>query len=451
MYYPNTQNKGSVMVIVMLLTAVIAGLAVAYIATTTAQQQQLTSSIDAQTLYQTALSGLDIANAYLLSKYTASTVGWDTELVNSDTLSGNYEPGADSISLGTPITYVGTFKWCRNLNYHGSTFWAKLENNNDGGGVLDDRDGVLRLRVEAWSGGNAPDSRSQEVVLTALVSYRTEPYEPTSALVIGGSLMVFGNATIGGTNGSIQSNGSVTIQGSATVAGDVTAIGSITAPPGSIGGETNSGPEYRTNIPSINPPEYSYLATHIFKTNGLVYDQNDNLLATPTGWSYNAAQQKWSKTGNITNNGVYYFQGSDVDFGGSAGSSTSPMTITIIATGYIDVTGSPSLEPSPDGGGIALMAGKDLRIRGASGNLYGVGLYAAHEQVSLRGTPSIQGVLLAQDAEDVCSLVSTTSDYDVQIGGMSNITYNGALTTILRDGFPFIRVMGFKKTIKPKE
>jgi len=433
---------------------------VAYLAITTGQQRQVQSSIEDMEYNQAVASGFEISKAFLLAKYTASTIGWDNELTSSMANYSTYTPAASSIIPPVPYTpnYQTWFKWCRNIDYHGgypppvgsgNTYFCRIENNNDSGGPANDMDSILKLTIEAWGLDNNPQKRSQEIVLEAMVTYKTDPYKPTSAVVVGGSLKISGNASINGTNGSVQANGPVTLTGSATVAGDVTSTGSISAPAGSIGGSSNPNSE-ETNIPPINPSDYLYLATHIFKTNGLVYDAGDNFITTPAGWSYNAGQQKWSKTGTVKNNGIFFFNGSDVDIGGSAGSAADPWAVTILATGYIDVTGSPSLKPDPNGGGIALMAGTDLRMRGAGGNLYDVGLYAAHEQISLKGTPTIKGVVLAEDYTDSCSLVSSTSQVDVDISGNAEITYNGDLTTVLIDGKPYIKALGLKKRIKAK-
>jgi hypothetical protein len=448
------------MLVVLFIIAIIAGLGVAYLNVSIGQQKQSQASIEDMEYNQAVASGFEIAKAFLLSKYTASTAGWDNELASSIANYSTYTPAASSIIPPAPYTpnYQTWFKWCRNINYHGgypppvgggNTYFCRIENNNDGGGPANDVDSVLKLTIEAWGIDNNPQKRSQEIVLEAMVTYKTDPYKPTSAVVVGGSLKITGNASINGANGSIQSNGPVTLTANATVSGDVTSTGSISAPAGSIGGSSNPNSE-EANIPPINPSDYLYLATHIFKTDGKVYDSGNNEIAVPTGWDYNAGQQKWSKTGVVENSGVFFFDGSDVDIGGSAGSAADPWAITILAIGYIDVSGSPSLKPDPNGGGIGLMAGTDLRMRGAGGNLYDVGLYAAHEQVSLFGTPVVNGVVLAEDAADICSLISTTSQVDVDISGSTEITYNGDLTTVLIDGHPYIRVLGLKKSIKAK-
>ena len=456
----NINRTGSAILAILFIIAIIAGLGIAYLAITTGQQRQVQSSIEDMEYNQAVASGFEVSKAFLLAKYTASTTGWDNELTSSIANYSTYTPAASSIIPPSPSYtpgYQSWFKWCRNIDYHGNTYFVRVENNNDGGGPANDADNILKLTIEAWGIDNNPQKRSQEIVLEAMVTYRTDPYRPTSAVVVGGSLQISGNAAINGANGSVQANGPVTLTGSATVAGDVTSTGSISAPGGSIGGSSNPNSE-ETEIPPISPAAYSYLATHIFKTDGKVYNNLGVQIATPAGWSYSAgtpvsstALGVWTKTGNDTStDGVFFFENSAVNISGSPGSAASPWPVTIIATGYIDVSGTPSLKPNPSGGGIALMSGEDLKMRGAGGNLYDVGLYAAHEQISLKGTPTIKGTVLAEDYTDNCSLISSTSEVDVDISGNTEITYNGDLTTVLIDGKPYIKALGLKKRIKAK-
>jgi len=453
------RKTGSAILAILFIIAIIAGLGIAYLTVTTGQQKQSQASIEDMEYNQAVASGFEVSKAFLLAKYTASTIGWDNELSSSIANYSTYTPQAASILPPSPYTpnYQSWFKWCRNIDYNNNTYFVRLENNNDGGGVANDTDSILKVTAEGWGKGNDPQQRSQQIILEAIVTYRTDPYRPTSAVVVGGSLQISGNAAINGTNGSVQANGPVTLTGSATVAGDVTSTGSISAPGGSIGGSSNPNSE-ETEIPSISPTAYSYLATHIFKTDGNVYNNLGVQIAVPTGWSYSvgtpvssAALGVWTKTDNDTaTTGVFFFENSAVNISGSPGSAASPWEVTMIATGYIDVSGTPSLKPNPSGGGIALLSGEDLKMRGGAGNLYDVGLYAAHEQISLKGTPTIKGTVLAEDYEDNCSLVSSTSEVDVDISGNTEITYNGDLTTVLIDGKPYIKVLGLKKRIKAK-
>ncbi|MFH1231199.1 MAG: hypothetical protein V1709_06845, partial [Planctomycetota bacterium] len=150
----NRKEKGAVMVLVMLITVIIAGLGIAYISTSGAQQKQLTSSIDDQSYQQTALSGFEASCAYLLQSYT-TTGCWSTLLAASNAASGTYVGAvvSDSSLPITPTSLPTSLQWCRNINYYGNTFWAKLENNNDtalGGSALVDADNIVKITVEGW-------------------------------------------------------------------------------------------------------------------------------------------------------------------------------------------------------------------------------------------------------------------------------------------------------------
>lgn len=443
----NRNENGAIMVLVMLITVVIAGLGIAFVLTSGAQQQQLTSSVDDQSYQQTALSGFEASSAYLLQSYT-TTGCWSSQLSVSNTASGTYVASATSLNI-TPTSLSTSIQWCRNINYYGNTFWVKLENNDDtalGGSALVDKDNIVKITVEGWGGGNDPLQRSQTQVVEGLIQYKEANYIASGALVVGGSLNVYGHASITGAEGDIQANGPVTVSGSANISGDVTSTGAVNNT-GTVGGTiTPYAPA--TYIPPINPATYKYLGTHIFKTDGKVYDQFNNLLATPTGWSYAAATQLWSRSGTgITDSGVFYFESGNVKITSSPGSIATPWPVSVLAEGYIEMSGSPCISPHPSGGNIACMSGKDLKMRGSTSSAL-VGLFAAHEQVSLVGTPTVNGCVIAEDKEDTCSLVTSSSTVDVDIGGNANINYDGGLTTALTDGYRYLGIRTIKRYIK---
>jgi len=451
----NKNEKGSVLVLVLLITAIIAGLGTAYVLTASTQQKQVDSSIDNQSYDQAALSGFDMARAYLLVKNTPDTVGWDTELALCNALSTSYYavsstfPSAPSTTV--PLaSYTTSFQWCRNIDYHGNTFFAKVENNTDGGSAVNDTDNIVKVTVEGWGNGNDPLlQRSQTTVVEGLVQFVEASFIPTGALVVGGSLKVYGSASISGSQGNIQANGPVTISGSANIVGNVTSSGVVNNT-GTVAGTItqNASP---TPIPPIDPAAYKYLATKIFKTDGKVYTPGGALTATPTGWSYSGGL--WSRGGNgTTDTGVFYFEGgsnANVKITSSPGSNASPWYVTILAEGYINMAGSPCMAPAPGGGNIACMTRMDLQMRGTASTSL-IGLFASHEQVSMVGNPHVVGCVLAEDQCDNCSLVSSSSTIDVQIGGNADIHYDGGLTTALTDGFRYVGIHTFKKSIKKR-
>ncbi|MDI6788892.1 MAG: hypothetical protein QME51_11015, partial [Planctomycetota bacterium] len=317
----------------------------------------------------------------------------------------------------------------------------------------DDTDGVVKLTVYGWGGGNAPTARSQEIMLEGMVCYRIEPYEPTAGVVIGGSLKISGNPTISGTNGTIQANGDVNFTGNPQISGDVYTTGTFTGNDSGVGGDVFQGAP-QVSIPPINPADHIGLADYVLQANGQIKRVSDSQLFSPPyrGWGYSSGN--WVYSGNVAYDGVYYAQFADpnnkgVTISGNPGSKATPWHVSIISEGSIKVSGNPTMEPAPTGQNIGLLAGKDLEISGNPSNPY-TGLYAAHEQIKLSGNPAITGVVLAEDAEDVCNQVSTGSQFDITISGNVNIVYDGKMTTPLQDGYPYIKILGFKKRVKAK-
>lgn len=439
------KKNGSVLVLAMIIIALLAGFGLAYLAMTGTQQKLVGSSTEQAEYLATAQAGFDAAKAFLFGQFqTGGNPAWDAQLVNSVNNSSSYVETAPGINV-TPSTITGTFQWWRNIAYQGNTYVAEILNDNDGGGATDDANNRLVLRV--WAFGSPTDitERSEEIMLESLIKYKPPYYEPTSAVVVGGSLRVFGSAQIAGTDGNIQANGNVDIGGSATVAQDVFATGVVTGNLDNIGGDPYPG-STPIEIPSINPAQYAGLAEYVLQADGNVLNKFDTNTYTPPyrGWEYSGGIWKYN-SGSIYNGTYYAETGTDVKITGSPGTIAIPWQVTIISEGYIDVSGSPTIIPNSNN--VSLLAGKDLQMSGSASNPY-TGLYAAHEQLKLTGTPKINGVVLAEDKEDICTLVSTGSEFDISITGNAEITYNGDMTTFLEDGYPYIRSLARKKKVK---
>jgi len=452
------------MVMVMIITAMIAGLAIAYVATTTEQQQMVSGSIDNASYEQAALSGFEMARAVLLANYTASTVGWDTQLTASNANSATYYannpsfPSATSINAGVTKSL---FQWCRNINYYGNTYFAKIEDNDDGdGNATNDADGVVKLTVEAWGGGNNPVSRTQQILLEGMVSYRKETYTPTTAVVTGGALKMWGASTIEGTLGVIYATGSVDVSGCSktpAVSQGIYTSGTINSTAGQIGGAgANPGVE-APEVPSVDPSQHFDSAGFDLRVNGQVYSKTGattwvlrgmaNNTTAVAGWKYKIATKTWSNSGE-PESGTIYVRDGNIDLDGNVGGADKAWVGTLLVmgtppdAGNISVAGTGNAIMTPHSGGIAVMAYGN--VSGAGNLTVNNGLVAAREQIVIGGNLQVVGSLIAE------SYTLGAFGLAVQEFGSAKITYNGGLTTTLTDGDPYIKILGFKKRIKAR-
>ncbi|MFH1226506.1 MAG: hypothetical protein V1701_01215 [Planctomycetota bacterium] len=447
------KERGMVLVIAMLMIAVIAGFGIAYIATSTAQSKMVYSSVDESVYLETAQAGFDMSRVFLMGQFlTSGNPAWDAQLLTCSLLAYNEFTAPIDV---TPATITTTFQWRQNITYQGNTFVAEIINDSDGG-VPDTNDTNNTLVLKVWAFGStatAADRAAQanipkKIMLQTLVQYKSAYYEPTSAVVVGGSLKVYGSATIGGSDGNIQANGNVEVGAASTVTQNIYSTGTITAPGVPADQQFAGAPP--VDIPPISPTRYASACRYWLRTTGDILDTFDPdpvtqvKTAASLGWSYSSGL--WSYNSGTAYNGSYYsVAGTNVKITGSPGTTAVPWQATIISEGYIDVSGSPKMIPYTNN--VALMAGGDLEVSGSASNPF-TGLFAAHEQIKLTGTPTFNGVLIAQDHGDSCSKVSTGSQFDVTMGGNISITYNGGMTTLLEDGDPYIKIKGIKKTVR---
>jgi len=448
----NRNEQGMVLVMAMLIIAIITGFGIAYISTTTTQANMVDSSIKQTEYLETAQAGFDTARVFLMGQFiTGGNSYWDAQLVSCSGLAYNELTAPINV---TPATITTTFSWRRNITYQDNTYVAELENDaGDAGGVSNDTNNTLVLKV--WAFGSTADAGAlteqakvkKKIMFQTLVKYKSAYYEPTSAVVVGGSLKVFGSANIGGSDGNIQANGNVEISGSASVSQNIYSTGTINA--AGVPADQKYPGSAPVNVPPISPTKYASKCQYWLRTSGDILDTSDSSVKTAAslGWSYSGGLWSFNDNSNppLYNGSYYAMSGCNVKIVGSPGSTTTPWQVTIISEGYIDVSGSPNMVPYTDN--VAFIAGGDLQLSGSASNPF-TGVYAAHEQIKLTGTPVINGVVIAEDIGDACSLVSTGSTFDISMGGNIAITYNGGMTTFFEDGSPYIMIKGIKKTVR---
>jgi hypothetical protein len=120
----------------------------------------------------------------------------------------------------------------------------------------------------------------------------------------------------------------------------------------------------------------------------------------------------WILNSNTVVAGTYYVQGK-ATVSGSPGSTKNPASLSIIATGSIEISGSPKL--APDSPELLFVTDQDLKINGTIDEIGDdakiQGQLLVHGQVEIAGNASLDGQLVVEDA-NVGSLV--TSNFHVR-------------------------------------
>ncbi len=288
-----------------------------------------------------------------------------------------------------------------------------------------------------------------------------EPPEPGSPFLPNRGFSSAGNLTIGnsgsagvyGTTGGVHANGIIAQGGSATVEGCATAYG---ANDFAAGNPPGCGPAtgYYEPIPDVEPILFHSLSIYDLcveagvgvvragpahpgpaapATNGLPCTGDKVGAPTDFGWQLKPAG--WDYQGGA---GVFYVNGGDVNVARDSGTGASGATIIAAATnedtltcneatgvgsvtgGDIGVAGGTQLTPHPSAGDLALVAGRDIRVRGNAGVW---GALLAREQISLGGTPGANNALIGSSP---CHTPGSPVDRN-EFSGDANITYNGGL------------------------
>ena len=186
-------------------------------------------------------------------------------------------------------------------------------------------------------------------------------------------------------------------------------------------------------IPQIDPEDYIEYAEYIFHSDGDIYDGDGNYVDNAAGSAWNGwvfTGDKWN-TDDDTNvqAGFLYFEGEfgNVLIDDEVGSDGNPWEITILAEGYIDISGNPWMidYANPDNPefvqALLLVSGTDIKVSGNPSQEF-AGIIYATEQIDISGNPEIEGALIAAD-------LSNDDDYIVanSISGNMDLSYSGEL------------------------
>ncbi len=312
-----------------------------------------------------------------------------------------------------------------NISYANGTYNVTVSDNNDNDGdVADDDDNTLVITSQG-------DKGDFSVTLEAVVTRRL--FKGENAITTEGDLGGNGSFTVGGTNGSIHSNSEVTISGgSATITQGATASGSCT------GTGCVSGGVAPQDIPIVEPSDFKSYCDYILKSDGTIQEVSSGNIYTftsPGGGNWTTSSTGdgnalfdglklqsgvWKASSSSIADGMFYVEGDFSTTGTPAGWQT-----TIIAEGYINFGGNADIANYKDASDTAdiqnlfLVAGTDIEFSGNPSNTI-QGMMAAKEQLSISGTVTLEGFLIAADVDTSENLVTSNT-----ISGSLTVTYNG--------------------------
>ena len=291
-----------------------------------------------------------------------------------------------------------------------------------------DNNNTLVFRATGTAQGGA------SVTLEALIA----PVE-LGAIVTDGNLDISGSVSItGGDDADVHSNGDLTIDGSATVdSGGMTSTGEYDGPAPGYGGAAAKP------LPQISAEDYKHHADYVLTetgdmtcnsaggctspATGVAYGYGATICtAGPSGndcrpdWGWRFAGGGWEMgAAGTPQNGTFYVE-TDVSI-----SSNPTLSMTLIAEGSIDISGSPNLTAHTNE--LLFVTDGDLDISGGvDTDVIAQGQMLVHEQLSISGNATLGGQIIVEDAANNHSLVDSTS-----ISGNVEINYNGTLGTNL--------------------
>lgn len=256
------------------------------------------------------------------------------------------------------------------------------------------------------------------------------PTEANPALLVNGDLVMDGSAFgILGLMGSVHANGDMEITGAnATVTGDATCSGEFTAHQNFDAGGTQGGNAANINFPDINVSNYVGHADYTLKSDGTITvggPAGPNCVSVgncPDGWEFSAG--KWTSDNDISA-GTFYAETSVV-ITGNPGSNNNPLEVSVFSEGSIEITGTPKFTPE-NTEEYQFITNGDLVISGNVGldATVAEGQILVREQIEISGNPTFQGRIIVQDEPSVFDDAVTNS-----VSGNPTITYDGTLDPI---------------------
>jgi hypothetical protein len=448
-------ERGIALIVVLLLMAVLSGLATGFALTGQTEVQMSTNEVYYAGARAAAEAGLNRALVEIFADTTTNWIKGVDGLVDDVNASAavNADNGSLTFLLGNGPYYVDTAQRYsyeiqildddNPLLYDATPNAAQLTGMNEGAAGLptpyvnSNQRVVLRAIGYGPNGTTVKLARIIESVETTNTSTTTTTVLSNPAILVNGNFEMNGGITVQGTSGSVHANGNLLTTGSGgSISGSATSSGTYTGP--TIATGATGGGRPTINVPEIRAEDYMSLADYkLTVVSGTPEVQTKNpstgaweacttSACTSTGWSYSGGT--WSNSSNPTP-ATFYVEG-NVDIDNTSG--TTNRALSVIATGDINVQGgSAELTPAATANGIQFVSNGDVEIVNgadldADSNLI-EGQILVRGQFEAGGNMEFQGRVMVQDVAGAGNLVA---DGGNRIHGSVQFTYNGSLGAI---------------------
>lgn len=286
--------------------------------------------------------------------------------------------------------------------------------------------------VASSSGTYRGGERVVQAIFELLMSSPAPASAPPLAIFTEDDLGISGNPFIWGPNANVHSNSDLDISGNPEIWGAVSASGQVNISGDPV--DENGDPIVyeegvaRITTPYVYPPAYKPVSTYYMTSNCDIYDGwplsdhvriAEDVKNNPDwmgGWNCDYGKE-WILNGDSPPDGFYYVEG-NVIISSNPGEGTDPVSISIVAEGFIEVSGNPNLQPyygsaidinDPEvqaligdrqnvlfSNEVLFYAGNDLKINGNQSQQF-IGLMAAHMEFDISGAPWLEGALVAEN------------------------------------------------------
>jgi hypothetical protein len=231
---------------------------------------------------------------------------------------------------------------------------------------------------------------------------------PLPGVASDGDMLISGTPRISGACSGVHANDDLSIGSTPTINGRISASDSSQGSGMARDTTGTANPtianQPKLEIPDLDPADYCGRADYVLRADGMVVKKGppdlvlDATSVPQFGWKRSSSSPVvWDLSGAAAVPGTVCAEG-NVKVSGNAGTDVLPLKMSIIATGSIEVSGNPFMQPSsPDS--VMFLAGGDLSISGNPGILNDnfEGLIYSDSQCKISGNPNLEGQVVCQD------------------------------------------------------